>query len=50
MMTFITLLGLWLAHCFGRANADSTFRRCFCRLCLDWFSRWFLSTPISLLL
>jgi len=50
MMTFITLLGLWLAHCFGRANADLTFRRCFCRLCLDWFSRWFLSTPISLLL
>jgi len=49
-MTFSTLLGLWLARFFGRANVDSTFHRCFCRLCLDWFSRWFLFTPISLLL
>jgi len=50
MIKFIALFGLWLTHCFGRAIVDSIFRRSFCRLCIDWWSRWFLFTPISLLL
>jgi len=50
MMTFIALFSLWLTHCFGHAIVDSMFHMCFCRLCIDWFSWWFLFTPISLFL